>query len=505
MPDVDRINRTSSEDGGDQIGYDAPQSGAATPQPDLRDKRLPGIMSYFSQVRRDAPTPHAAETTSPSYFALKTPPAAYAEPFNWPTRRHMASRSADLQATAAPPTTTITNAIPTMMRAAPSSRPSSRPPSRPLSRAPSGANLNLNLNLNLAMTSGPAEEGSSDHLQAGQTSSSGRDPGLVRHSYFLTPPTSLPSSSVSSPVQERRNPFWSVGPAGAALRDTDIMPPPPVSSCSTPGLEKSSREDPIITTTPPDAHDGGDDGRLAGWNPWQGSKSKSMPNSTRNSTSAFRPQTPQPGKTEASGRWYTLEGLRELTRGLIKSGPPTPTRALSTAQPSPHAENHDLLGAGKGQGRSGSRSVSNDDGAEPSGTQTPRGGVIGTGPTAATSSASTGAQAPAPKGKLTIKIPEARGLRKSRDPYLIVVFQRSELISASPRSMDGGETLSPAPPTLGGGVPIQRQGSDNGPPPMSIPMRSRQSSNTSVTDHSNVRRPSRVSFTNPKWDAEAVL
>ena len=35
----------------------------------------------------------------------------------------------------------------------------------------------------------------------------------------------------------------------------------------------------------------------------------------------------------------------------------------------------------------------------------------------------------APKGKLTVKIKEARGLRKSRDPYVVAVFQRNELVS----------------------------------------------------------------------------
>jgi len=43
---------TSEEDGVDQIaGFETPRSGVATPQPDLHDKRLPGIMSYFNQVR----------------------------------------------------------------------------------------------------------------------------------------------------------------------------------------------------------------------------------------------------------------------------------------------------------------------------------------------------------------------------------------------------------------------------------------------------------------------
>lgn len=161
----------------------------------------------------------------------------------------------------------------------------------------------------------------------------------------------------------------------------------------------------------------------------------------------------------------------------FKSGPPTPTRALSAARPS------------GSDGRINSARTSND-GAEVSGTQTPR--------------STGGAQAPAPKGKMTIKITEARGLRKSRDPYVVVVFQRSELISSGPRNVEGGHSLSVATPGKGG-IAIQRQGSDSGRP-MAIPMRSRQSSNTSVTDYNTFRnRSPRESFTSPKWDAEAAL
>lgn len=47
-----RAATTTDDDGADQIGFETPRSGVATPQPDLHDKRLPGIMSYFTgQVR----------------------------------------------------------------------------------------------------------------------------------------------------------------------------------------------------------------------------------------------------------------------------------------------------------------------------------------------------------------------------------------------------------------------------------------------------------------------
>jgi protein-serine/threonine kinase len=112
---------------------------------------------------------------------------------------------------------------------------------------------------------------------------------------------------------------------------------------------------------------------------------------------------------------------------------------------------------------------------------------------------------PAAKGKLAIKIVEARGLRKSRDPYVVAVFQRNELISGPPQSYQEEDDVNMPVPGAGG-VAIQRQGSDSGRPAVSIPMRSRQSSSTSITDHNNFRnRTSKQSFTNPAWDAEAIL
>ncbi|RFU32183.1 hypothetical protein B7463_g4174, partial [Scytalidium lignicola] len=108
-----------------------------------------------------------------------------------------------------------------------------------------------------------------------------------------------------------------------------------------------------------------------------------------------------------------------------------------------------------------------------------------------------------PKGKLTVKISEARGLRRSRDPYVVAVFQRNELVSKGPRIEveDEDEDMSSIPR---GGIPISRQGSDSGRP-MAIPMKSRQSSNTSLSEYRDFKSKSRRSFTNPKWDTEAVF
>ena len=169
---------------------------------------------------------------------------------------------------------------------------------------------------------------------------------------------------------------------------------------------------------------------------------------------------------------FTLFSERDvLTPLLVKSGPPTPTRALSAARPS--------------------MSDDKDDTNTASGTQTPK-------------ASSTGAQLPAAKGRLTIKILEAAGLRKCKEPHLVAVFQRSELISGGPITYLDKDEPSTAATLMMGGISIQRQSSDPGRA-MAIPMRSRQSSNTSVGDYGAFRNRTKQSFTHPKWDARAVL
>ncbi|KAF7951306.1 hypothetical protein EAE96_006626 [Botrytis aclada] len=126
--------------------------------------------------------------------------------------------------------------------------------------------------------------------------------------------------------------------------------------------------------------------------------------------------------------------------------------------------------------------------------------------TSRTDSSLGGAVVP-PKGKLTVKINEARGLRKSVDPYVVAVFQRNELVSKGPQSEeddeDDGNSHSPGGIPIGG-IPITRTGSDSGRS-MAIPMKSRQSSNTSLSDYRDFKNKGRKMFTHPKWDAEAVF
>jgi protein-serine/threonine kinase len=170
--------------------------------------------------------------------------------------------------------------------------------------------------------------------------------------------------------------------------------------------------------------------------------------------------------------------LPGITTYFSQSGPPTPTRALSTANS--QSDGRDTPSGSSGSGN---------DGAETSGTVTPK---------------NSGTDVPTAKGKLTIKIIEARGIRRSRDPYVVAVFQRSELISGGPHAIEDEEQVVGTPSGLGS-IPMKRQVSDSGRP-MAIPMRSRQSSNTSISDHNTFRnRTLKTLFSSPKWDAEAVL
>jgi hypothetical protein len=179
----------------------------------------------------------------------------------------------------------------------------------------------------------------------------------------------------------------------------------------------------------------------------------------------------------------SIERLKKLTDDAPrkKSISPTPTRALSQTTVKSDASN----GSDPSTGQNGRLQA-----GEPTPSQ-PSAGL-------------SGPPAPAPKGKLTVKINEARGLRKSRDPYVVAVFQRNELVSRGPRDDEGDDTEESTSSTPMGGIPIMRSGSDSGRP-MAIPMKSRQSSNTSLSDYRDFKAKGRRCFTNPKWDTEAVL
>ncbi|KAK2612405.1 Serine/threonine-protein kinase [Conoideocrella luteorostrata] len=406
--DASSTRTAADEDGTDHIGLDTPRSGVATPQPDLHDKRLPGIMSYFSQVRQD---PSAIDPSACSSAVPVSASCTSDQQSDLPIRSTSSSSS--------------------------KKRPQSLTQNSPrCNRRISDCRL-------------PARVEKLD-IAAGHSPSA----QVATHSY-PTPPSSQPSHSETSSCKGASLEAREAVKSGLDIqathgkRDRDASQAPRVyTQKETAVAEHASR-----------------------------ATSQFPLSSTSSVSSSCRP--PSLPTTSAPSKWFSLEGLKELTRGVIfKSGPPTPTRALSAA----HSSQSD--------GRDTPGRTSND-GAEPaSGVQTPR---------------TAGVQPPAPKGKLTIKIIEARGLRRCRDPYVVAVFQRSELISGGPRPIEEEETLSATPSGLGG-IAIQRQGSDSGRPPMAIPMRSRQSSNTSIHDYNTFRnRTGRSPLTNPKWDAEAAF
>ncbi|KAI1209432.1 kinase-like domain-containing protein [Annulohypoxylon truncatum] len=404
---------TTEDDGADQIGYDTPRSGIATPQPDLHDKRLPGI-SYFGQVSTTS-LPSAVGLSSSRALETEStrPTCPQEEKESHIVPQQLPSPESDLSGKDITPDTS-----PLL----------SHERIEPLAKVQSSQQLTSDIHPypTPPCSQTPSERGVK--LSDASGDSDGAASGPSNRSSLNTK-----SGSETSQLKVRR----------ATLAS-------PLTS--------------IVTTS----------NVLA--------SHLSIPTDHAFSTTPSSPSDAQPPAGEASSflsQSASVDRLKKLTDvGTKKSGPPTPTRTLSATHSS-HTEER-------------SPSKLSGDGIDTGGRQTP------------VSSASGGAQAPPQRGKLTIKILEARGLRKSRDPYVVAVFQRSELISHGPRTFeDEDESAAPAPVPMGG-VPIQRQGSDPGRS-MAIPMRSRQSSNTSITDYNTFRNRPRRSFTSPKWDAEAVF
>lgn len=109
-----------------------------------------------------------------------------------------------------------------------------------------------------------------------------------------------------------------------------------------------------------------------------------------------------------------------------------------------------------------------------------------------------------PRGKLWVKILEARGLRPSYDPYVVCVFEWNESIARSPKSgeADVDKDDGKGREDISGGTPVKRSVSDMGRS-MAIPMKSRQSSTASLSDHKIFKNGRQL--TDPKWEHEAVL
>lgn len=103
------------------------------------------------------------------------------------------------------------------------------------------------------------------------------------------------------------------------------------------------------------------------------------------------------------------------------------------------------------------------------------------------------------RGKLSVQITAGRGLKPSIDPYVVCQFQYNEYISRGPWA--NGTQTERASEDLRKSLPMQRSDSDSGRP-MAIPMKSRQSSQTSMSgrDASRTRE-----VTDPVWNHDATL
>ncbi len=187
---------------------------------------------------------------------------------------------------------------------------------------------------------------------------------------------------------------------------------------------------------------------------------------------------------------YTLTsflGLTKLTDGLLhtKNTPPLTPRALSTDgidtprknSPSTLSEDISVL----------TSKLDRTNAPTPSASTTPE-NVAPVGP---------------PKGKLLVKVVEARGLRPIHNPFVVCVFEWNESIAKAPKQDKAAvHNESRGKDDFSGGVPIKRSASDMGRA-MAIPMKSRQSSTTSLSDHKTFRNGKEL--TDPRWDHEGVL
>jgi len=206
-------------------------------------------------------------------------------------------------------------------------------------------------------------------------------------------------------------------------------------------------------------------------------------------------RSPTPASTETSDKLPISKSFRESSRltsdaateSRVKTTPPHTPRALS--HEGGHPERKSPL-SNANANASLSQESSNDENEKPT-----NGSKAG------------GIPVNAPKGKLAVKIDRARKLKPSYDPYVVCVFEWNEYISNGPKhdAMDVDEDSRG--PKKGrkealSSMPIRRTDSDMGKP-MSIPMKSRQSSNNSNADGHDQHKGATV--TDPQWAHEAML
>lgn len=417
---ITNIIYSRDDDAHDHIDSDTPRSGIATPQPDLSDKRLPGIMSYFGQVG-------SGSSKSPSSVPLETPalgsesedpiPSHHREETRdmiWPSAHTSSERAGNANHNHDdPPSPSFRDEQEEISYISSPEKDHDihSYPTPPLSNSPSMHRLKLNRSTSEDERASARKQAKRFPFSAHRKSRSDSLPLSVRRASVLNPLSSIVTHS--------------------NVHAADFSKPSEHTTKSTPTHSRLNSE----------FHDS-----------------------------------------------PSYERLKKLTDDASrkKSIPATPTRALSSTT----AKSDNSGGDPNSQSSNGHGSKL-------------RSEAVATPPSLDTSNTSTNT----PKGKLTVKIVEARGLRRCRDPYVVAVFQRNELVSKGPLPEPQDDHEDATSGSMGipmGGVPISRSGSDSGRP-MAIPMKSRQSSNTSFSGERDFKLNGRSSITNAKWDTEAVL
>ncbi|KZF19746.1 Pkinase-domain-containing protein [Xylona heveae TC161] len=299
----------------------------------------------------------------------------------------------------------------------------------------------------------------------------------VEPSAYPTPPISS-ASSMSKSTRDEDGTRVEAGSAGGSTAEMRAADPASDLSSSTqsPMMARRYTLTPVnplggVTTTPTvhAAHLSNPTSRSSSTTPEQ-------------NASFSAPSTSDPPSASSS-----YHGLKKLTDGADsprdKSTPPQSPRALSAE----HPERQQSLSVGPS---------SNKTSESPS--------ISSTANTIATNAASSVGP---PKGKLSVLISEARGLRPSVDPYVVCVFEWNEYISKGPKGEEEEEeeealVPSPTKEDPAQGVAIPRPSGGEAGRPMPIPSRSRQSSNANLTDYQMGKKKL---VTDPKWDHEAVF
>jgi hypothetical protein len=420
-------------------------SGVATPQPDPSDKRLPGIMhSYFGQVG-------AGSSTRPSSIPLESPALSDVENA---ASRHVGEERKDEEKAKEQEEKAVAVAEAAGVNVKGDTVQS--PVTRDSSHEP---------------LSDCCDRESSDPTEQTDLSVA---PGisLSKLHPYPTPPVSQPPSlhklklgDASSEDDDEASPDQAPSsPSEGLIRSLSAQQEKNISELIPSGVRRPSVMNPLSSVvTPSNVH--------------------AAHFSNPSDCCKVNPASNAPSHPSDIHDSPSYDRLKKLTDDASrqKSIPATPTRALS---------NQTVKSDASG-------------GSDPANAQ-PAKTTLEVTPPQSISTGASGPPAPAPKGKLIVKIAEARGLRRSRDPYVVAVFQRNELVSKGPIPQEGDDTDDVTSSPMMGGIPITRSGSDSGRP-MAIPMKSRQSSNTSLSEYRDFKVKGRKSMTNPKWDTEAAL